>query len=104
MTDLNKKRLRASVAYLLLLSGLAEKHSEIVEAHIKIDTGMGRYGFAPEETDRVAQIYRFMKRISITGLYTHFNCAYNNSKLTKKEFAVFTEVVQNLQQLCVLHP
>ena len=82
----------------VLLSGLAEKHSEIVEAHVKIDTGMGRYGFAPEETDRVAQIYRFMKRINITGLYTHFNCAFCNTKTTNAQLETFLAVADRLRE------
>ncbi|MGI6337518.1 MAG: alanine racemase [Eubacteriales bacterium] len=81
----------------MLLSGLAEKHSEIVEAHIKIDTGMGRYGFLPEETEKIAQIYRFMKRINITGLYTHFSCAFANKKMTKQQLDRLLETAQTLR-------
>ncbi|MEA4823766.1 MAG: alanine racemase [Clostridiaceae bacterium] len=82
----------------VLLSGLAEKHAEIVEAHIKIDTGMGRYGFFPEETERIAQIYRFMKRINITGLYTHFNCAFGNMKKTEAQLETFLAVADRLRE------
>ncbi len=82
----------------VLLSGLAEKHAEFVEAHIKIDTGMGRYGFLPEEVERIVQIYRFMKRITITGLYTHFNCAFCNMKLTRTQLDTFLAVADRLRE------
>ncbi|MDY3284982.1 MAG: alanine racemase [Eubacteriales bacterium] len=82
----------------VLLSGLAEKHAEVVEAHIKIDTGMGRYGFVPAETERIAQIYRYMKRISITGLYTHFNCAFGSMKKTNAQLESFLAVADRLRE------
>ena len=80
-----------------LLSSFAEKHAEIVEAHIKIDTGMGRYGFIPEETERIISIYRFTDSVNITGIYTHFHCAFCDMRRTNQEMEVFLGVVQKLR-------
>lgn len=61
----------------VVLNGMAEKRGEVVEAHIKIDTGMGRYGFRESETDKILSIFRFMPKIAISGIYSHSNMAFS---------------------------
>lgn len=82
----------------ILLNDYAEQHQEIVEAHIKIDIGMGRYGFRPSETDRVLSVFRTMKNIHITGIYTHFPCAFCDRKKTELQYHTFLAVVQTLRE------
>ena len=76
-----------------LVDQIAAERADVAEVHLKIDTGMGRYGFLPEETDRVIALYAEMKHLAISGIYTHFNCAFNNKALTRQEFAAFMDVV-----------
>ena len=61
----------------VVLNGMAEKRGEVVEAHIKIDTGMGRYGFRESETDKILSIFRFMPKIAVSGVYSHSNMAFS---------------------------
>lgn len=68
------------------LNGIAEREGVMVDAHIKIDTGMGRYGFAPGETERIISVYRYMQSINITGMYTHFSRAFNSKKKTRQQY------------------
>jgi alanine racemase len=55
----------------LALSGIAESRSAVAEAHIKIDCGLGRYGFLPQETDKIFNIFSYMQNIAVSGVYTH---------------------------------
>ncbi|MDR1670000.1 MAG: alanine racemase [Oscillospiraceae bacterium] len=55
----------------MALSGIAEKRSTVAEAHLKIDSGLGRYGFLPRETDKVLNIFSYMQNIAVSGIYTH---------------------------------
>lgn len=55
----------------MALSGIAEKRSAVAEAHIKIDSGLGRYGFLPRETDKILNIFSYMQSIAVSGIYTH---------------------------------
>ena len=57
--------------------------------HVKIDTGMGRYGFHPEEAEEVAQVYQ-MENLHVTGIYTHFHSAFSSEKDTRAQFAAFS--------------
>lgn len=69
-----------------------------VDVHLKIDTGMGRYGFRPEEISTMTSLFRKGKHLRIKGVYTHFSCAFCNDALTKKQFAMFRSVVSALQK------
>ena len=80
-----------------MIDALARERADIAEVHIKIDTGMGRYGFLPSETERVIALYREMKHLAIGGIYTHFNCAFADDRLTKQEFAEFQNVIAQLR-------
>lgn len=76
-----------------LVDQIAAERADVAEVHLKIDTGMGRYGFLPEETDRVIALYGACRHLAISGVYTHFNCAFNNETLTRQQFASFMGVV-----------
>ena len=80
-----------------LIDQIAAERSDIAEVHLKIDTGMGRYGFLPEQTDRVIALYREKKHLAISGIYTHFNCAFQDDALTKQEFGAFMGVVEQIR-------
>lgn len=66
--------------------------------HLKIDTGMGRYGFLPSQLSEMIAIFRQGKRIRVKGVFTHFNCAFCDDALTKEQFAVFHKTVSALEQ------
>lgn len=67
------------------LNGVAERRGEIVEAHIKIDTGMGRYGFYEGEMDKILAIFRYMPKIAVTGIYSHSNVAFLRGKTADEQ-------------------
>lgn len=64
--------------------------------HVKIDTGMGRYGFLPEELDAIAAVYQ-TEHLTVQGIYTHFYSAYDNEKVTRAQFAAFQQVLSGLE-------
>ena len=78
------------------INAIAAERADVVEAHLKIDTGMGRYGFLPEDMDHILGVYREQKNIAVSGVYTHFNCAFGSKKLTHQEFETFRKTVSAL--------
>ena len=56
-----------------LLSDLAVKKGKKAKIHIKIDTGMGRIGFLPNE-DSIKEIVKIheLPNLEMEGMFTHF--------------------------------
>lgn len=79
-----------------VVNAQAGARSAIAQAHLKIDTGMGRYGFLPEQMELIHSLYAGNPNIAFTGIYTHF---YNSSELapTQAQFDRFQAVVNELQ-------
>lgn len=80
-----------------LVNEIAAQRADVAEVHVKIDTGMGRFGFLPEDVEGILRLYREEKHIAISGIYTHFDCAFNNEARTRAEFAAFQETVQKIR-------
>lgn len=74
----------------------AAARSTVAEVHLKVDTGMGRYGFLPSQIEQVLSLYADPGPMAFTGIYTHFFDAYNtpNSRL---QFDRFQQVVQEVR-------
>ena len=79
-----------------VVNAQAAARSTVAEAHLKIDSGMGRYGFLPEQMETIHSLYAGNPNIAFTGIYTHF---YNSSELapTQVQFDKFMAVVNELQ-------
>lgn len=81
------------------LSQEAVKQNKICKIHIKIDTGMNRLGFFPEEaTDAIRKISR-LKNIQIEGVYTHFSSSFIEDKdYTILQWNKFNAVLKELEK------
>lgn len=78
------------------LGGLAGK---IVNVHLAVDTGMGRYGLFPEQVIDFARAVREMPNLFIEGIYTHFAAAFKGDKqFTLAQFDRFRQVLEALAE------
>ena len=81
----------------LALNGLAESQGMMCDVHIKVDTGMGRYGFLPTEIDRILSVYRYLTNLNVTGTYTHYANAFKSVKKTQEQLDAFNAVVEKIR-------
>ena len=79
------------------LNGLAGQREVKAEAHVKIDTGMGRYGFLPTELDKILSVYQYNDHIVVSGIYTHFHSAFCSQKATFRQAEAFRQVIKALE-------
>lgn len=84
----------------IALSDQAQKSNVNVKIHIKIDTGMSRLGFLPDDNslEEIEKIYK-LKNIEIEGIYTHFAKADEVDKtFTKIQYSRFCLIVEKLEE------
>lgn len=67
--------------------------------HLEVDTGMGRYGFFPDEVLEVARRIHGSPRLHLEGVMTHFAAAEDPAEddFTRSQIARFAEVLQSLE-------
>lgn len=69
-----------------------------VNVHVKIDTGMGRTGFTPEEILAAADRMQALDGLRYEGIYTHYSNAFEKVfAYTKKQRDAFLQLVDRLQ-------
>lgn len=67
--------------------------------HVKIDTGMGRFGLLPDEVVDFVRAISELPGLSLEGVYTHFALADAADKsYTLQQFEIFLEVVKRLER------
>ncbi|HWI55263.1 MAG TPA: alanine racemase [Desulfobacteria bacterium] len=70
-----------------------------VNVHIKVDSGMGRMGFTPDELMAAAGRLKALKGIRYEGVFTHYSNAFEaQMDYTKKQMTSFLSVVERLGQ------
>lgn len=78
----------------------ASRISKKAKIHLKIDTGMGRIGFLPDQKslDEILEIST-LNNVEIEGIFTHFACADMTDKaFTEKQRIIFKKFVEDLEQ------
>ena len=78
------------------INGIAESRGMTADIQVKIDTGLGRYGFQPTELDKVAAIYRYMSSLNVVGTFTTFSASWRSKKLTLMQLDTFNDVLDRL--------
>lgn len=87
--------LQAEIFSILHLKRLLKDTREHPKIHIKIDTGMHRLGFAPDQIDELLSLLKANPQVKVEGVFTHFSSSdivdedaftINQAKLFDKAF------------------
>lgn len=85
------------------INGIAEGRKTVCEVQIKIDTGLGRYGFMPTEMDKIASIYKYMPNLAIVGLFSTYSESWRSEKVTRAQYDDFEGVLKSLTDMGFEH-
>ena len=62
--------------------------------HLKIDTGMGRFGCPPEEAPALARFIHESKGLRLGGTWTHFASSDSDDEMTRAQFGRFIAALE----------
>jgi len=66
---------------------------EVVPVHLKIDTGMGRFGCSPDEAPVLARRIETSPGLRLAGTWTHFASADSDEQMTRQQFDRFLDTL-----------
>jgi alanine racemase len=91
-----------SRAFAEALSRTARQYGVTLSVHLKIECGMCRLGFSPEDTDGILRVL-MLPHLNVCGIFTHFPKADSDKKATERALARFQALRQKLQMPLFAH-
>jgi len=81
------------------LSAAANRAGKRIPVHVKIDTGMGRFGLLPDEAVDFIRALRRLPGLMLEGVYTHFAVAdLADKSYTHQQFATYRQILAALER------
>lgn len=77
------------------LSREARRRGKTATVHVKVDTGMGRYGLLPEDVLPFLEAVRGLPNLHWEGIYTHFTDGFNRGR-SLKQLGILIDLVFTL--------
>ncbi|GBD14802.1 Alanine racemase [bacterium HR25] len=88
----------------LALARAAHEVGTVQPVHIKVDTGLNRYGLRPQEAIALAESLREVGALKVEGLFTHFASAEEGDKtFTLAQYRAFLTVARRLDWVPMRH-
>lgn len=81
-----------------LLNRTSASMDEKIRVHLKVDTGLGRFGLQEKEILELLPEIRNNRQINIDGIYTHMAAAATNPAYTRRQFADFMQILGKLEE------
>ena len=88
----------------LAVARLSTERGIVTPVHLKVETGMNRFGMPPNEVVDFAQFLRTLPGLNVEGLYTHFAMADEADKtFTRQQFKLFLSAAERLPWIPCRH-
>jgi len=85
-----------TVSSLELAKALGDR-DEVVPVHLKIDTGMGRFGCLPADAPAIAKFIDEAPSLRLAGTSTHFASADSDEAMTRRQFDRFIDALATFE-------
>ncbi len=81
-----------------LLDKTSASMDEEIKIHLKMDTGLGRFGLQENEVLQLLTEISSHRQIMIEGIYTHMAAAAASPAYTRRQFADFMQTLDKLEE------
>ncbi len=93
-----------SVSFAKALSEAATAQNKSCRIHIKVNTGMERLGFEPDELDKIQSVCQ-MSGLNVEGIFSHLACAdEEDSSGVHLQYDKFIKIIDALKELGISIP
>jgi alanine racemase len=84
----------------MALARAAGRLGRVVDVHVKIDTGLTRYGAPPTEVPALVRLLRSLPTVRLEGLYTHFASADDEERdFTAEQMRRLHQLIETIENL-----
>lgn len=80
------------------LKGSRSRSGKRLKVHIKVDTGMGRLGFRPEEVPHIVRAMKEMPHVEIEGCMSHFSSSEVRDEYGLNQVKIFERSLQAMNE------
>ncbi len=80
-----------------LAEALATTDHHEVPVHLKVDTGMGRFGAAPDDAPALARLIEGSRGLRLAATWTHFASSESDDAMTRRQFDLFLDTVSRFE-------
>ncbi|MCW7752686.1 alanine racemase [Desulfobotulus sp. H1] len=88
--------------FALRLAAYKADAAQKFRVHIKVDTGLGRFGFHPDQVEEVMDMLDPIPHIQVDGIYSHLACSFQSDtkskEFTEKQCQTFNRLLDRLEQ------
>ncbi|MCA1786042.1 MAG: alanine racemase, partial [Desulfobacteraceae bacterium] len=92
----------ADSAFALNLAAHKPDPDQKFRVHIKVDTGLGRFGFSPDQAEEIMAMLDRIPHIQVDGIYSHLACSFQDdarsNAFTEKQLRIFDDLLDRLEE------
>ncbi|MCS6988021.1 MAG: alanine racemase [Chloroherpetonaceae bacterium] len=81
-----------------LAEAIAQKFGKPINAHLKIDTGMGRLGVAPKDALALAEAVERSEHLNLQAVFTHFASSDSDRAFTRHQLSLYKSLVAEIER------
>ena len=85
-----------SLAVAAEANSVAQRLSTVIEVRVRVDSGLGQYGFLPSEADAIRRVYQSMPGLAVGGIYTSLSDGQTRKKLVTARMEAFESLLVRL--------
>lgn len=87
-----------------IFASVSQKYRLPVRVHLKVNTGMNRYGMRPQELGKVCKLFSKQPQIKVEGIYSHlYTCAFEQAEIQRVKFLHAVELCKRYFPTIIAH-